>query len=166
MNDPPPAELLRGVRPIPTYRGHPATSGRDIAGVDPGGAAHGVGIVRSAEPVLLVFLSSSCLGCRDFWDGTGELRAALPRVRVVVVTRGPDEEDAAAVGALAAQMPPGSAEVVMSSAAYADYGVGGPPFFALAIGAEVRTEGVAWGVGDTADVVRRALTGAGRAGPS
>jgi len=53
----------------------------------------------------------------------------------------------------------GAAEVVMSSQAYLDYGVGGPPFYALTLGREVRTEGVAWGVSETAASVLRALAG-------
>jgi hypothetical protein len=48
---------------------------------------------------------------------------------------------------------------VMSSQAYLDYEVGGPPFYALTLGREVRTEGVAWGVSETAASVLRALAG-------
>ncbi len=157
---PAPAELLRRLRPIPTYRDHPATVGRDIEGVDPWGARHRIEIVGSDEPVLLLFLSSTCLGCRDFWEGAGQLGADVPGVRLVIVTRGPETEDAGAVAELAswAQVA-GSAcvEVVMSPGAYLDYGVSGPPFFAVTVGSEVRTEGVAWGVGETAELVRRSL---------
>ena len=172
---PAPPELLGRLRPIPTYRDHPATTGCDIEGVDPGGARRSIGIVDSGEPVFLLFLSSSCQGCRDLWEGMDELRHALrPRVRVVVVTRGPEQEDAATVARLSAASDPGArgsglgsgdgsahgaAEVVMSSQAYLDYGVGGPPFYALTLGREVRTEGVAWGVSETAASALRALAG-------
>jgi hypothetical protein len=186
---PAPPELLGRLRPIPTYRDHPATTGCDIEGVEPAGARRSIGIVASGEPVFLLFLSSSCQGCRDLWEGMDELRHALgPRVRVVVVTRGPEQEDAATVARLAAAAwlasglasglasstdlgahgsahgsgdGPGhrAAEVVMSSQAYLDYGVGGPPFYALTLGREVRTEGVAWGVSETAASVLRALAG-------
>jgi hypothetical protein len=178
----PPPELLGRLRPIPTYRDHPATTGCDIDGVDPAGARRSIGIVDSGEPVFLLFLSSSCQGCRDLWEGLDELRHALgPRVRVVVVTRGPEQEDAATVARLASSAARvaspvaspsdpgahgsghgsghGAAEVVMSSQAYLDYGVGGPPFYALTLGREVRTEGVAWGVSETAGSVLRALAG-------
>jgi hypothetical protein len=172
---PAPPELLGRLRPIPTYRDHPATTGCDIEGVDPVGARRSIGIVDSGEPVFLLFLSSSCQGCRDLWEGMDELRHALgSSVRVVVVTRGPEQEDAATVARLAASGPgthgpgqglgdgsgDGAAEVVMSSQAYLDYGVGGPPFYALTLGREVRTEGVAWGVSETAASVLRALAGA------
>jgi hypothetical protein len=178
---PAPPELLGRLRPIPTYRDHPATTGCDIEGVDPAGARRSIGIVASGEPVFLLFLSSSCQGCRDLWEGMDELRHALgPRVRVVVVTRGPEQEDATTVARLSAGVGVGSpsdsgahgsglgsgdrpghgvAEVVMSSQAYLDYGVGGPPFYALTLGREVRTEGVAWGVSETAASVLRALAG-------
>jgi len=169
VNQPTPAEVLRRLRPVPTYRGHPATKGRDVVGVDPGGTPRRVHIVGSTDPVLLLFLSSTCLGCRDFWEDAGALPAALPGVRVVVVTHDPGREDPAAIAGLAAagggaagEGTAGAdgaagADVVMSSAAYVDYGVGGPPFFAVTVGSVVRTEGVAWGVSETAEVVRRAL---------
>jgi hypothetical protein len=176
---PAPPGLLGRLRPIPTYRDHPATTGCDIEGVDPAGARRSVEIVALGEPLFLLFLSSSCQGCRDLWEGMDELRHALgPRVRVVVVTRGPEQEDAALVARLSAATAsgargsgPGSgnesgdgssleaAEVVMSSQAYLDYRVGGPPFYALTLGREVRTEGVAWGVSETAASVLRALAG-------
>jgi hypothetical protein len=154
VNDPPSAEFLRRLRPIPTFRDHPATSPVDVEGVDPAGFAVRVAIVGSVEPTLLLFLSSSCLGCRDLWVGTSELRGSLPEgVRVVIVTKGAEHEDAAAIGAVA---PPGVI-TVMSSQAYGDYRVGGPPFLVLVDGHEVRTEGVAWGVAETARTVRDAL---------
>jgi hypothetical protein len=184
---PAPPELLGRLRPIPTYRDHPATIGCDIEGVDPAGARRSIGIVASGEPVFLLFLSSSCLGCRDLWEGMDALRLALgPRVRVVVVTRGPEQEDVATVARLSASASArvespsdpgahgsgdgsdvgsgdrsghGSVEVVMSSQAYLDYGVGGPPFYALTLGREVRTEGVAWGLSETAASVLGALDG-------
>ena len=159
---PAPAELLRRLRPVPTYRDHPATTARDIEGVDPGGAPREIALVGSAEPVLLLFLSSTCLGCRDFWDGADRLQADMPGVRVVIVTPGTEKEDAAAVADLAPSTP-GSAgvDVVMSSGAYLDYRVVGPPFFVVTLGTEVRTEGVAWGVDETAEFVRKALAGPG-----
>jgi hypothetical protein len=45
----------------------------------------------------------------------------------------------------------------MSTAAYRDYRVSGPPFLVLTDLAEVRTEGVAWGIGETLRVARTAL---------
>jgi hypothetical protein len=149
-----PAEIARRARPIPTYRDHPATTPVDIDGVTPPGARLAVGVVGSTEPLLLLFLSASCQGCRDLWEGTPELRLALPDgVRIVIVTRGSDQEDATAIADLA----PAGTEVVMSSDAYGDYRVAGPPFLVVVDGGLVRTEGVAWGVSETARAVREAL---------
>jgi hypothetical protein len=158
VSDPSPAEILRRARPIPTYRDHPATSPVDIAGVDPGGTPVHVPIVGNAEPVLLLFLSAGCLGCRDLWDGTEELRLALPEgVRIVIVAKGPEQEDPVSIAALA----PVGLATVMSSQAYLDYRVGGPPFFVLVTGHEVLTEGVAWGVEETARAAQQALEASG-----
>ncbi len=124
MNDPSPAEILRRVKPIPTFRDHPATVPVDIGGVTPKGDFLAVTIVESVDPVLLVFVSSSCLGCRDLWEGTAELRASLPEgVHIVLVTKGPEHEDVTAIAAL----DPGDMPIVMSSQAFRDYRVGGPP---------------------------------------
>ncbi len=68
------------------------------------------------------------------------------------------DEDAAAVAALAAGAPAG-VTVVMSTQAYRDYRVAGPPFLALADAASVRTESVAWGVEQTLRIAARALGG-------
>ena len=110
----------------------------------------------NAEPVLLLFLSADCIGCRDLWDGTEELRRSIPPgVRIVIVAKGPEQEDAESILALA---PPGT-PTVMSSQAYRDYRVGGPPFLVLVTAHAVLTEGVAWGVEETARATRQALEG-------
>jgi hypothetical protein len=156
VNYPTPDEILRQARPIPTYRDHPATSACDIEGVSPDGSTVTVHVRASGETFLLLFLSADCLGCRDLWDGTAALRRDLPpSVRTVIVTRGPEHEDAGTIAALASE----DVATVMSSAAYGDYRVAGAPFLVLVVGAEVLTEGVAWGVAETARAVRQALDG-------
>ncbi len=160
----PPAEILRRLRPIPTTVGPPSTAPRDVVGVDPGGAACRVDVEGAAEPVLLLFLSAGCLGCGDLWEGLGQLRTDLAGLaRVAVVTRDPGEEDPAAVAALAG--PAGAREgtaVVMSSDAFRHYRVAGPPFLVVAGAEAVRTESVAWGLEQTAQMARDAA-GAARA---
>jgi hypothetical protein len=156
VNEPPPAELLARLRPIPTYRDHPATVPHDIVGVDPSGEPVQVQLEGAAGPVLLLFLSSSCAGCQDLWEGVPELGSLVPGgVRIIVVTRDPDAEDASAVAALA----PAGTEVVMSSSAYADHLVTGPPFLVVVAQARVVTESVAWGVEETARTIRTVLEG-------
>jgi hypothetical protein len=154
VSEPPSAEFLSRLRPIPTYRDHPATTPADLDGVTPDGVPVSVAVVGATDPVLLLFLSATCLGCLDLWAGTDELRDGLPAaLRLVIVAKGPDDEDPAAIRALA----PVDTDVVMSSQAYRDYRVGGAPFLVVVAGAEVRTEGVAWGIEETCRATRSAL---------
>jgi hypothetical protein len=146
--------VLARLVPIPTYRDHPATVPHDIDGVGVDGTPRQVSVVGSADRFLLLFLSSQCHGCIDLWEGVDALREAIPAgVRIFFLTKSPEVEDAAAVAALA----PTGAEVIMSSRAYGDYLVAGPPFLAVVAGGKVQTEGVAWGIEETARATRVAL---------
>jgi len=150
-----PSELV----PVPTYRDSPATVVSDLAGVDLAGRPDTVTVVGPGRWTLLVFLSSGCDGCREFFTAAGDPRSAglVTDESVVVVTADPDREDQAALTAL---VPPG-ARVLMSSAAWTAYRVAGPPFFVLADGSRPRavTEGVAWGVAQVASHLRAARAG-------
>jgi hypothetical protein len=147
----PPADILRRLKPIPTYTDHPTTTPRDVVGVAPDGTTCRVDVVEAAAPALLLFLSAACLGCRDLWEGLPELHAGLAgAARLVVVTRSPGEESPEAITALAGDAPATwGLDLVMSSEAYRDYRVGGPPFLSVAGADRVRTESVAWGVEQT-----------------
>jgi hypothetical protein len=169
----PPADILRRLRPIPTDR--PRAPARDIEGVDPTGTPVSVEIMGAAAPALLLFLSAACVGCRDLWEGLSEFEAGLADAcRVAVVTRSPGDEDSSAVASLAragarrgdepdpletGPVPVAAVPlpVVMSTAAYRDYRVDGPPFYAVVGPAAVLAEGVAWGVEATLRAVRAAL---------
>jgi hypothetical protein len=158
VTEPPPAELFRRLTPIPTFEGAPATTPHDVEGVDPSGAPVRVGVLGSADPVLLLFLKADCLGCHDLWSGLDELRSSLPSsVGLAVVTRGPAEEDPVAIAALGANS--SGVPTVMGSQAFADYRVAGPPFFVVVDGQRVRTEGVAWGLAETLRATLVALGG-------
>jgi hypothetical protein len=163
----PPADILRRLRPIPTDRRRgPA---RDLEGVDPSGAPLSIIVVGATAPVLLLFLSAACVGCRDLWEGLSDFRAGLPDpCRLAVVTRSPGDEDASAVMTLARCAAEAATEafaggsdspvpVVMSTVAYRDYRVDGPPFYAVVGPEAVLGEGVAWGVEATLLAVRAAL---------
>jgi hypothetical protein len=156
----PPAEILRRLRPIPTYTDHPTTTPHDIVGVTPDGVPCRIHVVRAAAPVLLLFLSAACLGCRDLWEGLHELHAGLAgAARLVVVTRGPGEESPGAITALAGDAPESDGiDLVMSTEAYRDYRVGGPPFLTVAGTDRVHIESVAWGLEQT---LQTALQGLG-----
>jgi len=68
----------------------------------------------------------------------------------VVVTRSPGEESPEAVAVLAGDAPATHGiDLVMSSDAFVDYRVGGPPFLSVAAADGVRTESVAWGLEQT-----------------
>jgi hypothetical protein len=163
----PPAEILRRLRPIPTYTGHPTTVPHDIVGVTPEGVSCRIDVVEAAAPVLLLFLSADCFGCADLWAGLSDIQAGLGRdARVAVVTKAPPDEDADAVAALAADAKGRlRAPVVMSETAQADYRAAAP-FLALATADVVLAEGVAWGVDDTVRTARAALAGASGDAPS
>jgi hypothetical protein len=159
----PPAPVLDGLVPIPTYRDRPATPVSDVVGVDLDRRAVDVRVLGTGRWTLLVFLSSHCDGCRPLWDAlAGPTVSGLATdERVVAVTHGPDVEDVAALRTLA---PAGGADaeaspvVVMATDAWSAYRVQGPPFFVLVDGVADRvvTEGVAWGVTQIAGHVRMA----------
>jgi hypothetical protein len=154
----PPADILRRLRPIPATAGPPTTPPRDVVGVSPDGADCRVEVEQAADPVLLLFLSAGCTGCRDLWEGLAELRAGLgDDARLAVVTRSPGDEDRSAIEALAGDAKQLGVAVVMSSSAFRDYRVSGPPFLALAAPDAVRTESVAWGVEQTLHTALDAL---------
>jgi hypothetical protein len=158
----PPADILRRLTPIPTYTDHPATTPHDVVGRAPDGTARRVDVLEAAAPALLLFLSAGCLGCRDLWDGLADLQTGLGgAARLAVVTRSPGDEDAAAIGALAGDAADRlGIEVVMSTTAFRDYRIAGPPFLVVTDGTSVRTEGVAWGLEETLRAALAALPGA------
>jgi hypothetical protein len=128
-----------GARSAPTVvRRDPGTPAPDVAGTTPDGGAIKLSFAgASATPMLLSFLSSGCTTCHRFWEGLGERR--LPGgLGLLVVTHDPSRESPSRLRTLA---PPGVA-VVMSSAAYEEYGVPGAPYFVFVDGS-VRGEGVA-----------------------
>jgi len=128
----------RGVAGPPrgAARRDPGIPAPDVAGATPDGDAIKLSLAAGA-PMLLAFLSSGCATCHRFWDGLAERR--LPgELRLLVVTHDRSRESPSRVRGLA----PSGVPVVMSSQAYADYGVPGAPYFVLVDGS-VRGEGVA-----------------------
>ncbi|MHB1583965.1 MAG: hypothetical protein ACYCU7_00315 [Acidimicrobiales bacterium] len=142
---------------VPTYRDRPSTEAADLSGTDLSGRPVSVEVTAAGRLTLLLFLSSTCDGCRPLWEAAAEpARWGLPAGgAVVAVTR--EAEDVAALRRLA---PPGTV-LVASEGAWGAYGAQGAPFFALVDGGRHRvvTEGVAWAVAQVASDVRRALGG-------
>ncbi len=130
---------------IPTHLPGPRgnlTPAYDLSGRTLGGDAVVTPVGSAGVPVLVAFLSSGCLTCRTFWEGlrAGAHRPMPEEARVVVVTKGRDLESPSRLQDLA----PADVPVVMSTEAWADYGVTMSPFFVM-VGAdgEVRGEGAA-----------------------
>jgi len=151
--------------PLPPERG---TSTPTVAGVTPQGDALAVAVGSTGGLTLLAFLSTGCTSCHGFWQafagagtgsgGTGRRHGTAgaglpPGVDLLVVTKGPELEVPADVGARSAGVP-----VVMSTEAWTDYEVPGSPFFVLVDGADGRRigEGIANTFPQVADLVRRA----------
>lgn len=120
------------------------SAAHDVAGVRPGEGAIAVSVVGAAHDSLLAFLSTGCSTCEGFWQVFARPAATgLPDgVRLVVVTRGPEQESESAVAAVA----PRDVPLVMSTPAWDAYGVPGSPYFVLVEG----RSGVVTGEGSAA----------------
>jgi hypothetical protein len=112
-----------------------ATAG-SLTGTDPNGEPLAVSLTGQGS-TLLAFLTTSCLTCRTFWDAFADPTVALPAgARLVIVTKGPEEEQPEAIVRLA----PPRAVTLRSSEAWATLGVPVAPFFML-FGPEGRVVG-------------------------
>ena len=158
MTDPP-ADMLRRLRPIPTSAGPPTTRPWDVSGVDLDGRQCQVDVLEAAAPVLLLFLTADCLGCRDLWSGLADLHAALgTRARLAVVTKSGLEDDPSSIRELAGDAPSRlGIPVVMSTPTFGHYRAAAP-FLVVVTPDEVLVEGVAWGVEETLRVAVTALS--------
>ncbi len=121
--------------------GRPA---RDLVGTTPDGGTAVVRTVGVTQHTVIAFLSSGCVTCQEFWDEFARPRAVrLPRdTRLIIVTKGPDEESPAEVDRL---RPPGT-EVIMSSQAWADHAVPGSPYVIAVDGPSGRVKGEGTGM--------------------
>jgi len=137
------AEILRALQHRGVDLGPEATKGRprgphgsrpavDIAGRTPDGDSLSIAIVGASQPTMLVFLTSSCTTCADFWNAFADVgRVRLPGgVRLVLVTKGEGAESSARLRRLA----PSRIAVVMSTEAWDTYDVAVAPYFAYVDG--------------------------------
>ena len=133
----------------------------DVTGVSPDGGVVRLGLDGSRGTTLLAFLSTGCSTCLDFWRafGTDEAdRVPGDGTRIVVVTRGAEEESPGAVAELA----PPRVTTVMSSQAWDDYDVPVAPYFMLVDGSRgVVGEGASASWAQVVDLLRKALADAG-----
>lgn len=144
-----------------------ASDGRvaaDLAGRSPSGDALRIPVASVRHDTLLAFLTTGCTTCLAFWQAVGQRRLAVPGdARVVVVVHDAGDESISRVESLSTA----GIRVVMSSAAWDDYGVAYAPYFVYVSGPEGRVvgEGVAGTWQELASLMDQALADAG-AGPA
>jgi hypothetical protein len=114
--------------------GHVAT---DVVGTGVSGDPLAIAVTGRSHDTLLAFLSSGCYTCEPFWRGLAGDADVAADLRVVVVAKDIREESASTLAELA----PAGTPVVLSSAAWSDYGVPGSPYFVLVEGATGRITG-------------------------
>ncbi len=128
----------------------------DIAGATVAGDSVKVAVAGARGNTLLAFLSSGCLPCRKLWRGLSEEGLRLPdEARLVIVTKDRTEESPTRLRELA----PSGTTLVMSSAAWDDYGIKGSPYFIYVDGpvGQVHSEGTATSWDQVASLLRDAL---------
>jgi hypothetical protein len=165
------AEILRRLGPpAADENGLPEPASRagvraahDLVGTTLGRDALNIGLGEGSPPTLVAFLTSGCTVCERFW---ADLRADRPPpelpagVRVVAVTKDPSHESPSRLRSLASHAVP----VVMSSAAWRDYGVPAAPYFVYVEAGRVHGEGSASDWRQISSLLRDAIddhTGAG-----
>lgn len=97
-----------------------------VSGVTPDGKATALALSGSRGTLLVAFLTTGCASCRPLWSYR-DVSLPDPETRIVVVTKGPEEESPGAVANLAA---PG-VTVIMATKAWDDFSVPVAPFFTL-----------------------------------
>jgi hypothetical protein len=155
-----PVELTTFGVPRPRPGGDGRGSGFDIVGQTPAGDAATVAVTGTDRLTLVAFLSSTCLTCRAFWDAFGAPGLHVPGdARLVAVTKGADAESPAAVRKLA----PRDVVTVLSSEAWASYGVPLAPYFVLVDGAsgDVVGEGAATSWDQVRNLMEQSMADAG-----
>ncbi|HEX3981484.1 MAG TPA: hypothetical protein VHW93_09670 [Acidimicrobiales bacterium] len=133
MEDP---TFVAGLRSIPSGPVSPSERrpASDLVGFTPAGDRVELPLRGLHRPLLLCFLHIRCEGCDQFWQGLADGALSGPAelpdtVSAVVVTKGPDSVESAAVARAAAGVT--RVPVVMSDKAWADYRVSAYPFFVL-----------------------------------
>jgi len=125
-----PQPLEFGVRPGVALPRESDTPAHDLLGVSPWGETSAVGVIGSPASTLIAFLSSGCLTCLEFWRAFAAEDHLPSDIRLVVVTKGEEQESVSTVAELA---PPG-VTVLMSTQAWNDYEVPMAPYFILVDG--------------------------------
>jgi hypothetical protein len=125
----------------------------DVVGVDPWGDATSVAVAGVPHRTLLVFLSSGCLTCQDFWEAFADPSSLGLRadVRPVIVVKDAAMESIGRVQELA----PAAVPVVSANEPWEAYSIPVAPYFVLVDGPTQRVLGE--GAAATWDQVRNLL---------
>jgi hypothetical protein len=124
--------------PAPDTRGE-WSAAHDLSGESVTGEIITARVVGSDRDAVLLFLSSTCASCEDFWTELAQrdMRRLPPSIRLVIVTQGPEAESRAAIAALA----PAGIDVIMSTQAWQEYEVPGSPHVVFVEGSTGRVRG-------------------------
>lgn len=153
--DPGPGERQDPRLPTPARRAT-AREGEEIVGVTLEREPVKIGFGDGYPPTLLAFLTSGCAVCESFWKDLSEGRRPPELgadIRVVAVTKDPTHESPSRLRSLA----PRGTPVVMSSAAWKDYGVPAAPYFVYLEGQRIMGEGSANGWKQISSLVRDSI---------
>lgn len=132
------AEILRTLGPV-TAPAQPAGSAArraagdrapNISGRTPTGSFRRVAVGSASGRTVLAFLTTGCETCQVFWRTFADPIELWSDTRLVIVTKGEDDESPSLVASLA----PADVVTVMSSEAWADFGVPVAPYFVLVEG--------------------------------
>jgi hypothetical protein len=138
--------------------------GFDLVGVSPTGDVVQVGLLGTRHNTLLAFFSTGCESCGALWQALQGGPVAVPGgARLVIVTKGPEEESPPLVESLA----PTPVTTIMSSAAWSDYQVPVYPYFVYVHGpsGQVIGEGAAGSWSQITSLLGQALAEAGLVEP-
>lgn len=154
-----------GAVPITVERSGPdSAQGYDITGETLDGEVAALALLGAPQATLLAFLSSGCATCAGFWAAFADAGLDIPgAARLVLLARDATEES---VGQLRELAP--DRTLVLSSAAWAQYGVPASPYFIYLDGPTGRVigEGTAGSWPQVAALLRQAIGDAATARPA
>ncbi len=132
----------------------------DLVGVTPTGGARTVA-VNDRGATLLAFLTTGCATCATFWSEFANGVHLPANTRLVIVTKGGNDESPADIAAMA----PAGVVTIASSEAWDDYRIPVAPYFVLVDGRRgvVAGEGAAHSWALVSQLLDRALADAGYA---
>jgi hypothetical protein len=140
-------ELEAGARnepgPAPVRLADPSAAARSVQGETLSGEQAVVAVAGVERDTILVFLSSGCLTCHEFWTAFAGDGVTLPaRTRLVIIAKDLSEESPSELAKLA----PRGIDLVCSSQAWSDYEVPGSPYVIAVEGATGRIQGEGTGM--------------------